>query len=66
MYTATINDYRIKQDEMLRQAENFRLIQAAQKLHSSASRLLSDDQTAVFSLSSRGSVVNTKRPRRSL
>ena len=40
MYTATINDFRIKQDEMLRQAENFRLIRAAQKLNSPNSRLL--------------------------
>jgi len=42
MYTATINDFRIKQNEMLRQAENFRLIRAAHKLHSSASRLFSE------------------------
>ena len=41
MYTTTINDFRIKQDEMLRQAENYRLIQAAQKFNSPASRLLS-------------------------
>lgn len=46
MYTATINDFRIKQDEMLRQAENFRLIRAAQKLHSPAIRLLSALKTA--------------------
>jgi len=40
MYTATINDFRIKQDEMLQQAEAFRLIRAAQERHSPATRLL--------------------------
>ena len=50
MYTTTINDFRIKQDEMLRQAENFRLIRAAQKHHSPASRLLSALKIAINQL----------------
>jgi len=50
MYTATIYDFRFKQDEMLRQAENFRLIRAAQKFHSPASRLLSALKIAINQL----------------
>jgi hypothetical protein len=50
MYTATINDFRIKQDEMLRQAENYRLIQAAQKTCSPASRALKSLRIAINQL----------------
>ncbi len=50
MYTTTMNGFRIKQDEMLRQAENFRLIRAAQKRPFPASRLLSDLKIAINQL----------------
>jgi hypothetical protein len=50
MYTATINDFRIKQDEMLRQAENYRLIQVAQKTYSPVSRALNTLRIAINQL----------------
>jgi len=40
MYTATIDDFKIKQDEMLRQAKNIRLIRTAQKGNSLSNRML--------------------------
>ena len=64
MYTATIDNFKIKQDEMLRQAENYRLIQAAQKTNSPSlpSPQITQDrnQPAVSSLSSQGFGVNIK------
>ena len=50
MYNATINDFRIKRDEMLRQAENYRLIQAALKANSPASRALKSLRIAINQL----------------
>ena len=50
MYTATIDDFKIKQDEMFRQAENYRLIQAAQKANSPASRALKSLRIAINQL----------------
>jgi hypothetical protein len=39
MYTANINDFKIKRDELVRQAEKYRLIQAIKKGHSPSSPL---------------------------
>ena len=47
MYTENMVDFRIKQDEMLRQAENHRLIQTAQKAHSPASRAIRTLKNAI-------------------
>lgn len=48
MYTAIMNDFKVKQDEMLRQAESFRLIQTAKKVHS-ASRAIKTLRNAISS-----------------
>ena len=50
MYTATIDDFKIKQDEMLRQTKNFRLIRTAQKGHSPTFRAISSLRIAINQL----------------
>ena len=50
MVTVTMNEFRIKQDEMFRQAENYRLIRAAQMNHSSATRVINILRIAISSI----------------
>ena len=40
MYTATLEEYKTKQDELFRQAEKYRLIQTIDKTNSPVSRLI--------------------------
>ena len=40
MYTATLDEYKTKQDELFRQAEKYRLIQTIDKTNSPISRLI--------------------------
>jgi len=40
MYTATLDEYKTKQDELFRQAEKYRLIQTIDKTNSPVSRLI--------------------------
>jgi hypothetical protein len=47
MVTVTMNDFRIKRDEMFRLAENLRLIRAARKNHSPAPRLFNTLRIAI-------------------
>jgi len=50
MYTVTMNEFRTKQDEMFRQAEKYRLIQAVQKQGSQTARILRTLRIAISSL----------------
>ena len=40
MYTATLDEYKTKQDELFRQAEKYRLIQTIDKTNTPVSRLI--------------------------
>jgi hypothetical protein len=50
MYNANLSDYKIKQDEMLRQAENFRLAQVALKANSPSNGALRSLKLAINQL----------------
>ena len=53
MYTATISEFKIKQDEMFRQAENYRLIKSIEKTSSPVFRFVSTVGKAIDQLLSR-------------